>query len=71
MASSYRRVPQNETTDTSESLEANVTRSRGERLQDKMIACKWSCAVVKTQAYKIIFINGCLSHIALSFDINN
>lgn len=38
---SYRRVPQQETTGNASgdgTLEANVTRSRGERLQDKLIA---------------------------------
>jgi hypothetical protein len=39
MASAYRRVPQDES-GSSENLEANVTRSRGERLQDKLIARK-------------------------------
>ena len=40
MATSYRRVPQEEESGNSESLEAHVTRSRGERLQDKLIARK-------------------------------
>jgi hypothetical protein len=38
MTSSYRRVPLDENGATSENLEANVTRSRSERAQDKCIA---------------------------------
>ncbi len=53
MATSYRRVPQEEG-GSSESLEAHVTRSRGERLQDKLIACK---SRKETRDRDIIFQN--------------
>ena len=47
--SSYRRVPQQEGSNvsvgTSDSLDGTALRSRGERLQDKCVACKlWRLA---------------------------
>ena len=40
MSGSYRRVSQDESGNAAENVEANITRSRGERLQNKLFARK-------------------------------